>query len=129
MPLMKFHIYRGRSPEEIDTLLDAAHDAMVQSFKVPDRDRYQILNEHEPSHFRALDTGLDIPRTNRFVMVEVVSRPRTTEEKTSFYETLCAALQQRCETASTDVMVSFTSNTDEDWSFGRGRPQFLTGEL
>ncbi|MDL2409993.1 tautomerase family protein [Rhizobium calliandrae] len=129
MPLMKFHIYRGRSSEQIDTLLDAAHDAMVQSFKVPERDRYQILNEHEPSHFRALDTGLDIPRADRFVMVEIVSRPRATDEKTAFYETLCAALQERCGTAPTDVMVSFTQNTDEDWSFGRGRAQFLTGEL
>ncbi|MDF0699423.1 tautomerase family protein [Rhizobium sp. MC63] len=129
MPLMKFHIYRGRSAEQIDTLLDAAHDAMVRSFNVPERDRYQILNEHEPSHLRALDTGLDIPRTDRFVMVEVVSRPRSTEEKTTFYEALCSALQERCGTASTDVMVSFTQNTDEDWSFGRGRAQFLVGEL
>ncbi|NTE84536.1 tautomerase family protein [Agrobacterium tumefaciens] len=129
MPLMKFHIYRGRSAEQIDTLLDAAHDAMVRSFNVPERDRYQILNEHEPSHLCALDTGLDIPRTDRFVMVEVVSRSRSSEEKTTFYETLCSALQERCATAPTDVMVSFTQNTDEDWSFGRGRAQFLTGEL
>jgi 4-oxalocrotonate tautomerase len=26
-------------------------------------------------------------------------------------------------------MVSVTENTDEDWSFGYGRAQFLTGEL
>jgi hypothetical protein len=26
-------------------------------------------------------------------------------------------------------MVSFVENTDEDWSFGHGRAQFLTGEL
>ncbi|AYG64456.1 tautomerase family protein [Rhizobium jaguaris] len=129
MPLMKFHIYRGRSGDQINTLLDAAHDAMVQSFKVPERDRYQILNEHEPSHLRVLDTGLDIPRTDRFVMVEVVSRSRTTEEKTSFYQMLCSALEERCGIVPSDVMVSFTQNTDEDWSFGEGRAQFLTGEL
>ena len=50
MPLMKFHLVKGRSTEEIDRLLDVAHRAMVSSFKVPEGDRYQILTEHEPSH-------------------------------------------------------------------------------
>jgi hypothetical protein len=28
-----------------------------------------------------------------------------------------------------DVVVSIVTNSDEDWSFGNGRAQFLTGEL
>jgi len=28
-----------------------------------------------------------------------------------------------------DVVVSMVTNSDEDWSFGNGRAQFLTGEL
>ncbi|MBB3315913.1 hypothetical protein FHT77_001778 [Rhizobium sp. BK181] len=129
MPLMKFHVYKGRNAEEIDALLDTAHEAMVRSFNVPERDRYQILNEHEPSHMRALDTGLDIPRSEKFVLVEVVSRPRAQAEKLGFYENLCSSLRERCGIPSTDVMISFVQNTDEDWSFGRGRAQFVEGEL
>ncbi|NTB97272.1 tautomerase family protein [Agrobacterium tumefaciens] len=129
MPLLKFHIYKGRTLEEINLLLDTAHDAMVRSFNVPDRDRYQILNEHDPSHFRALDTGLDIPRTGQFLLVEVVSRPRKKEEKIAFYDDLCRDLQAKCGIASSDVMISFIENTDEDWSFGFGRAQFVTKEL
>jgi hypothetical protein len=30
---------------------------------------------------------------------------------------------------SSDIVVSITSNSDADWSFGYGRAQFLTGEL
>ncbi|KAB0675512.1 tautomerase family protein [Aureimonas leprariae] len=129
MPLMKFHVLRGRSAAETDRLLDAAHDAMVESFRVPPRDRYQVLNEHEPSHLRALDTGLDIPRTERFVLVEVVSRPRSREAKLAFYDRLCSALRERCGIEPSDVKVSFTQNSDEDWSFGNGQAQFVTGEL
>ncbi|AYM14760.1 MULTISPECIES: tautomerase family protein [Agrobacterium] len=129
MPLMKIHVLKGRSSAEVKTLLDAVHQAMVRAFNVPDRDLYQILNEHEPSHFRALDTGLDIPRTTSFVLLEVVTRPRTQQEKTDFYEILCAALAEACGIASSDVMVSIVQNTDDDWSFGWGRAQFLTGEL
>lgn len=63
MPLLKFHLYKGRSTDELNRLLDVAHDAMVKTFEVPAKDRYQVVNEHHPSHMRALDTGLGIPRT------------------------------------------------------------------
>ena len=129
MPLMKFHVFKGRTTEEINLLLDTAHTAMVRSFNVPERDRYQILTEHEASHFRALDTGLNIPRTDKFVLLEVASRPRDQDEKLDFYNSLCESLAAICGMASSDVMISFVQNTDEDWSFGKGRAQFLSGEL
>ena len=129
MPLIKFHVLKGRNPREIDRLLDVAHRAMVSAFEVPDRDRYQILTEHEPSHFKALDTGLDLPRTNKFLLLEVISRPRSRAEKLVFYETLCRSLERECDMSGSDLMVSFVQNGDEDWSFGHGRAQFLTGEL
>jgi hypothetical protein len=46
MPLLKFHIYKGRSAEDVSLLLDAAHDAMVRSFDVPKADRYQVVSEY-----------------------------------------------------------------------------------
>ncbi|KAB0677245.1 tautomerase family protein [Aureimonas leprariae] len=129
MPLLKFHVHTGRTTEEMGRLLDAAHGAMVRSFAVPERDRYQIVHEHEASHMRALDTGLDIPRTERFVLVEVVSRPRPREQKLSFYANLCTDLREQCGIEPSDVMIAFMQNTDDDWSFGDGRAQFVTGEL
>lgn len=129
MPLLKFHMVRGRTAAEVAHVLDVAHKAMVRSFDVPERDRYQIVHEHEPSHVRALDTGLDIPRTAGFILIEVVSRPRSREAKTAFYENLCADLEASCGVARSDVMISFTQNADEDWSFGNGEAQFLTGRL
>lgn len=129
MPLMQYHVIKGRTPEEIELLLDTAHEAMVRTFKVPQGDRYEILTEHAPSHLKALDTGLGIPRTEKFVLLHVVSRPRGREAKVAFYENLCADLQAKCGIAPSDVMISFTENGDEDWSFGHGRAQFLTGEL
>lgn len=129
MPLLKFHVYKGRSGEEVNLLLDATHEAMVRSFNVPERDRYQILNEYEPSHLRALDTGLNIPRTERFILLEVVSRPRSRDEKVRFYDNLCRTLQEKCGIAASDVMISFVQNTDDDWSFGNGQAQFVDGLL
>jgi hypothetical protein len=36
---------------------------------------------------------------------------------------------QVVRTHPADLIVSITENSDEDWSFGHGRAQFLTGEL
>ena len=129
MPLIHINVVAGRSDDEIKRLLDAAHRAMVDSFKVPERDRYQIVHELQSSRFIAQDTGLGIPRTDKFVLFEVTTRPRTREEKEAFYRRLCQELRQHCGIQPSDVMVAMTENTDEDWSFGNGRAQFLTAEL
>lgn len=129
MPLLKFHLYKGRSEQEVSLLLDAAHEAMVQSFEVPKEDRYQVVSEYQHPFLQALDTGLDIPRTKKFVLVEVVSRPRPRGAKVDFYRNLSLALEDRCGVQPSDLMISFVENSDEDWSFGYGRAQFLTGEL
>lgn len=129
MPLLRFDLIEGRSESELKALLDAAHDAMVETFQVPQRDRYQIVNEHTATHMIVEDTGLDIPRTKSVVFLQVTSRARGLEKKEAFYRRLCEKLEQQCGIAPTDVVVSVIENTDEDWSFGHGRAQFLTGEL
>jgi phenylpyruvate tautomerase PptA (4-oxalocrotonate tautomerase family) len=129
MPLLRFDLIEGRTDDEMKTLLDAAHRAMLAAFKVPERDRYQIVHEHPPSRMIVEDTGLGIPRTKNVVLLQMTSRPRTREQKEAFYRLLCEELEKSCGIAPSDVMVSIVENSDEDWSFGLGRGQFLTGEL
>ena len=71
MPLLRFDLIEGRSDDEMKALLDAAHRAMLEAFKVPERDRYQIVHEHKPETMIIEDTGLDIPRTDKVVVVSV----------------------------------------------------------
>src|ERR1051325_855810 len=102
---------------------------MLQAFRVPARDRYQIVVDHDKSRVRIEDTGLGIDRADKVVIGQVTSRPRTPSEKQAFFRLLCEALQKRCGIAPSDVMVSIVENTDADWSFGNGEAQFLTGKL
>ncbi|HTY66501.1 MAG TPA: tautomerase family protein [Alphaproteobacteria bacterium] len=129
MPMLRFDIVEGRSAAEIRALLDATHRAVVTAFAVPKRDRYQFVHEHPASHFIAEDTGLGIVRTRNCVILQITTRPRTREEKQRFYSLLCDELEAACGIAPSDVVVSMVTNSDEDWSFGNGRAQFLTGEL
>ena len=128
MPLLRIDAYRGRSKSEIAGLLDAIHLAVVEAFDVPERDRYQLYQEHEPGHLIVQDTGLGIERSSRTIVISMISRARATERKHAFYQ-LVAAKLAACGLRPEDIMVSVVVNDDADWSFGLGRAQFLTGEL
>lgn len=129
MPLIRVDMIADRKQDEIKLLLDAIHRAVVAGFKVPQRDRYQIVHEHPPSHLIVEDTGLGITRTRNCVVLHVTTRPHEREAKESFYKLLVRELETTSGLAPSDVVVSLVTNSDEDWSFGNGRAQFLTGEL
>jgi pimeloyl-ACP methyl ester carboxylesterase len=57
------------------------------------------------------------------------ARPRSREMKKTFCRLLVERLATRCGISPDDVIVNFVTNADEDWSFGAGRAQFMTGEL
>ena len=129
MPLLRFDLIEGRTDDEMKALLDAAHRAMLAAFKVPAGDRYQIVHEHKATRMIVEDTGLGIARTKNVVFLQVTTRPRGRALKETFYKLLTGELEKSCGIAPSDVVISMVSNTDEDWSFGLGRAQFLTGEL
>jgi len=129
MPLLRFDIIEGRSEEELKTLLDTAHDAMVEAFDVPERDRYQIVHTHKAHEMVIQDTGLGFERSKDIVLISVTSKTRTEEKKQRLYQLLAERLQANCGLAPTDLMVSIVENDAADWSFGLGEAQFLTGKL
>lgn len=128
MPLLRLDVYEGRSPDQLKALLNTTHSALVAAFQIPERDRYQIVHEHPTSHFVVEDTVLGIPRTKDCVLLQITTRPREQRAKEAFYHLLCESLKKECGIDLSDVVVSMVTNSDEDWSFGKGRAQFLTGE-
>ncbi|EOH82857.1 MULTISPECIES: tautomerase family protein [Enterococcus] len=129
MPLMKIDMIKGRTEKEIKQILDISYQVMLNAFHAPEGDRYQIVNQHEDYEMQILDTGLDFKRTGQVIVFSLVTRPRTTEEKQTFYSQLVKELNEQLGIRTEDVMINLTVNSDEDWSFGFGRAQFLTGEL
>jgi hypothetical protein len=129
MPLLQFDVIQGRSESEMRTLLDAAHRAVLAAFKVPTRDRYQIVHENKAYQMVFEDTGLGLTRTNNLVMVRVFTSPRSDEQKQFFMAELCRELKESCGILGSDVMISFITNGKGDWSFGNGVAQYMTGDL
>lgn len=129
MPLIRIDVTEGRSDAEIKALMDTVQDCVIEAFKVPIKDRYQIVTEHKPGRMILLDTGLGFERSEQAIVIQVFTSPRTTVNKTRFYQLLAENLQANCGLNPTDLLVSVMTNTDVDWSFGFGQTQYLTGEL
>ena len=129
MPLLNIHIVKGRSEAEVAELLDTIHDSMVEAFKVPVRDRYQIVTEHEADRLIMQDTGLGFDRSAKRVLIHMTTKPRPQEMKEALYRIVTRNLGERCGIAPEDVMFSLIENSSADWSFGFGKAQFVTGDL
>ena len=102
---------------------------MVEAFGVPDSDRFQVVHEHKPSRVRFGDIGLGIKRSDKVVLLQITAMPRSGKQKETFYRLLAERLHAACGIAPEDVIVSYLGNGNDDWSFGMGEAQFVSGRL
>lgn len=128
MPLVKIDVIEGRNEEELTQLADVIQEVMMETFAAPERDRFQIINEHKPGQLKVLDAGLGYTRTDKIVFIQVTQQGRTREQKQAMYARMSEKLKS-IGIPSTDLIISVVENKKEDWSFGEGKAQFLTGDL
>ena len=88
-----------------------------------------MVAQHEDDELVLWDTGLGFERSERRVLVQVTQQGRDRDQKEALYAALAERLAARGVCAPEDLVVSLVRNEPEDWSFGHGRAQFLTGEL
>ena len=129
MPLVRIEIYEGRSPQEVQQLADTVHEALVKKFATPPDDRFQIIQQHPRNQMIALDYGLGFKRTNKMVLLQIVSQGRTVAQKQAFYAEVAELFEERGIAVPEDVVISLIDNTRADWSLGRGRAQFIVGDI
>ena len=129
MPLVRIDLATGRTPEEIRAIADAIHAAIVAEYGIPERDRFQVITEHPAQQIIAEDAGLGFERTDGVVMIQVFTQGgRSDDAKQSLYRAVHDRLAE-VGVASEDVFIGYVENGPQDWSFGFGRAQYVTGEL
>lgn len=129
MPLVRIDLIRGRSAEQIKQLANRIHEAMVEVMQIPERDRFQIITQHEPFEIFAEDAGLGFGRSENIVMLQITTQAgRSTNLKQRLYQRITGELSL-VGVAPSDVFISYVENTAADWSFGFGKAQFVIGEL
>jgi phenylpyruvate tautomerase PptA (4-oxalocrotonate tautomerase family) len=129
VPLVRIDLVRGRTPEQLRALADTVQEVMLDVFAAPPGDRYQVIHQHDPDEMIIEDTGLGIERSDGVTVVQVTQQGRDRAQKEALYAALAERLGDRGLVEPRDLVVSVVENTRDDWSFGHGRAQFLTGEL
>ena len=130
MPLVRIDLTRGRSREGVRAVAEAIHTAIVETYGIPPRDRFQIVTQHEPGEILAEDAGLGFEReADDVVVVHVFTqRGRSDEIKQQLYSRIAERLAE-VGVAGSSVFIGYVENGPQDWSFGFGAAQYLTGEL
>ncbi|MFE5084938.1 tautomerase family protein [Streptomyces mirabilis] len=129
MPLVRIDMIRGRSPENIRAIADAVQQSLIDVLKIPERDRFQIVTQHDPAEITALDAGLGFERTPGTVIVHIFTqRGRSTQDKQLVYRTIAKQLAV-AGVDGKDLFVSYFENGPEDWSFADGRAQYIEGDI
>ncbi|MFC8142399.1 tautomerase family protein [Streptomyces paradoxus] len=129
MPLVRIDMIRGHAPESIRAIADAVQQSLIDVLKIPERDRFQIITQHDPDEIIALDAGLGFTRTPGTVMIHIFTqRGRSTQDKQLLYRTLAKQLAE-AGVDGNDLFISYTENGPEDWSFADGRAQYTEGDL
>lgn len=129
MPLVRIDVIEGQDPDRPRRIADAIHRALVAEFGIPERDRFQVIAERSSGHIIAEDAGLGFERSAEVVVIQIFTqRGRTAQDKRDLYSTIAEELGG-LGIAGEDVFIGYVENGPEDWSFGYGRSQYLTGEL
>lgn len=129
MPLVRIDMQAGREAAHVQKIADAIHNAIVEQYGIPERDRFQIINQLPTGSIIAQDAGLGFDRTEGVVMIQIFTqRGRTQNAKQLLYQSIAGKLA--CAgVLPENVFIGYVENGPEDWSFGFGQAQYLTGEL
>ena len=127
MPLVRIALRKGTTPEFRRQLSDGVHRAMVETIKVPELDKFQVVTEHDAEGLVYDPSYLGIARTDGVVFIQItLNAGRTLEAKKALYARIAALLQEAPGVRPEDVLISLVEVTKENWSFGNGIAQYAT---
>lgn len=127
MPLVRVALRKGKSPEFRRALSDSIHRAMVETIKVPEQDRFQVITEHDDAGLIYDPSYLGISRTNDVVLIQItLSAGRTLEVRKALFARIVQFLRESPGIRPEDVFINLVEVAKENWSFGNGIAQYAT---
>jgi len=125
MPFVRVSLPQQLSDAQLGSISDAVHEAMVGTFNVPAKDRFQVLTRHAPAELVCAAEYLDIHHSDRVAFVQITcNEGRTIEMKKALFARLAAGIAGASPIKQSDVIVSLVEVKKENWSFGNGEAQY-----
>lgn len=126
MPLVRISLLKGKSREYIRAISEGVHQALIDAYKIPSGDRFQVIDQHEPENFVYDAEYLGIHRTDDVVFIHIVAGNwRDTTAKKALYKAIADRLAENPGLRREDVQVILSSNARDEWSFGNGVASYV----
>jgi phenylpyruvate tautomerase PptA (4-oxalocrotonate tautomerase family) len=127
MPLVRVDVLEGRSPDELASIGDGVHRALVEAIGIPPQDRFQVLTRHADGRLVFDRHYLGIARTDGVVFVQItLSTGRSLEQKKNLLAAIAKNLAEKPGVRPEDVFVNLVEVVKENWSFGNGIAQYAS---
>ena len=129
MPLVRISVLKGKSRDYRRKVGNAVHQALVETFGVPEKDRFQLITDHWPDEFIYDPEYLGIRRSEDLVIVQAtVSIGRTLEQKRALFRRIAENLGDAVGLRPQDAWINLVEVAKENWSFGNGIASYAPEE-
>jgi len=121
MPLVNISLLKGKSRDHIRAIADGVHEALQEAYKIPPKDRFQLIHQLEREDFIYDPDYLDIQRTDNVVFIHIIAGNwRDTAAKQALYKAIADRLTRNPGLRREDIQIIITANERDEWSFGNG---------
>ena len=126
MPLVRISLRRGKPAAYRQAIADGVYHAMVETFGVPENDRFIVFHQHDADEFSTSPDYLGIRRTDDLVLIQLtVSNTRAVDQKQRLYRGIVDRLTRAPGLRPEDVFINLIEVLPENWSFGMGEAQYV----
>jgi 4-oxalocrotonate tautomerase len=126
MPLVRIDLRKGKDAAFRQEVGRVVYDALV-SVGVPEKDRFQVISEHDADGLLFDPDYLGIHRTNDLVIIQITwNEGRSTAQKQALYKAIADGLHTALGLRREDVFIGLVEVKKENWSFGNGIAQYAS---
>ncbi|MCJ1969676.1 tautomerase family protein [Lactococcus carnosus] len=127
MPFVRIDYIKNQySEEELTKISRVLQSSLVDDFDVPEKDCFQVFQNHESFEFHYDPDYLCGTRTDRLLYIYITCGDgRSQAKKLKFYETLSLSLSRQCQVETENIFIILNESERENWSFGNGLAQAL----
>ena len=129
MPIVHIYLLEGKPQSYLQALGASIHQGMVETWGLPEADRFQIFHEKKAEHFKIdrfsylEDEG--VQRSDDVVVIQITTSPRTIHMKRAFYKRLPELLKDSIGLSPANVFINVMMTDEEDWSVGVGKTTLI----
>ncbi|CAM2948727.1 tautomerase family protein [Paenibacillus sediminis] len=130
MPFVHVYYPEGLSnKEELKKVSNSIHRSLVEHFKVPENDYFQMFFPYPANQFFCDPFYLlegEEKRTEKMIYISITCGPgRTTNQKRNLYQSISKAISNHLNISTTDIFITLNETSAENWSFGQGIAQLV----